>query len=265
MKQTRKGEYVNFKYAKGKTDIFGRIFHNHYEIYLLLGGEVEFTNNHTRQSISPYQVVIIPPGEYHQFMVGGNIDDYERCVIDIYPGFLPGDMLNDALCGKELLSLDECDRIIRHFIYLKECVSVVDEADFFHILSAVTTDIVFLIKNSSDAQKLYGEKLSRLSISLMNYLDTHFAEDIDLDKLSRRFFCSVSSICHVFKRDFGISIKKYVIKKRINSACMAIQNGEKPEQACVKYGFGNYSSFYRDYKKYMGISPAETRGKKRGL
>lgn len=258
MKECRSDKFVRFKYAKGKTDIFGKMFHDYYEIYLLLGGEVEFTNNHTKQLLKPFQLVIIPPGEYHQFEVGGNIEDYERCVIDIYPGFLKENILCSALAGKELLSLKETDRIASHFIYLTECLADVDKSDFAHILSAVSTDIIFLIKNYYDVQGVLHGDLSELSLNLMSYIDEHFAERLDLDMLSKRFFCSTSSLCHIFKRDFGVSIKKYIISKRISAANMAIQKGEKAEVACVKYGFLNYSTFYRDYKKYMGISPSET-------
>lgn len=262
MKEVRNSDYVTFKYAKGKTDIYGKMFHDYYELYMLLDGKVEFINNHIRQTIKPFQLVIIPPGEYHQFIVGGNMEDYERCVINIHQELLDPDILGTALAGKELLSLTESDRITKHFLYLIRCLSDIDDLDYSHILSAVTTDIVFLIKNNTDAQKLFDGNLCPLSLKLMSFLNEHFAEQLDLDLLSRRFYCSVSLLCHVFKKDFGISIKKYVIQKRMNASSMALQRGEKPEEVSIKYGFPNYSTFYRDYKKYFGISPSDTTPRK---
>jgi len=157
-----------------------------------------------------------------------------------------------------LLSLTESDRIIKHFLYLNECLFSVSECDFSHILSAVATDIVFLIKNNQNAQELFHGNLCHLSLNLMNYLNEHFAEQLDLEMLSRTFYCSVSSLCHIFKRDFGISIRKYIIQKRMNASNIALQRGEKPEEVSIKYGFSNYSTFYRDYKKYFGIAPKDT-------
>ena len=258
MKEYRSSQYINFKYAKGKTDIYGRMFHDYYEIYLLLRGNAEFTNTHMKQTIVPFQMVLIPPGEYHQFVVNENIDNYERCVINIYPEFLPLDILKTAFCRKELLTLSESDRITKHFAYLMNCLSSVDESDFSHILSAVATDIIFLIKNSFEAQEVFNESFNHLSFNLISYIDEHFTEQIDLNMLSNRFFCSVSSLCHIFKSNFGISIKKYIIQKRINVAKIALQRGEKPEEISVKCGFSNYSTFYRDYKKYFGVTPSET-------
>ena len=258
MKQWRGGKNVSFKYAKGRTDIFGRMFHDHYEDFLLLRGNVEFTNTHTKQGLKPLQVVIIPPGEYHQFSVSENAEDYERCVIEIDPAFLPGEILQTSLAGKELLTLTESDRIIRHFFYLMNCLSQRDEWEFSHILPAVTTDLVFLIRHSTEAQQPYCGNLSPLSASLMDYINAHFTEPIDLAGLADLFFCSVSSLCHSFKKDFGISIKKYILQKRIHGAKAAIRQGEKPEEVAGKFGFTSYSTFYREYKKYLGISPSET-------
>ena len=258
MKQYRTNKFINFKYTKGKTDIYSKMFHDYYEIYLLLGGDVEFINNHIKQTLSPFQLVLIPPGEYHQFVVKGNFDNYERCVIDIYPGFIEPEILENSFFGKELISLSGSDRIVEHFIYLINCLSNTDESDFSHILPAVVTDMLFLLKNGTVGQKIFHGNFNRLSVDVINYIDAHFTEQIDLNMLSHRYFCSVSSLCHIFKKDFGISIKKYILQKRINAAKIAIQQGEKPKVVSTRYGFLDYSTFYRDYKKYLGISPSKT-------
>ncbi|MBR2067094.1 MAG: AraC family transcriptional regulator [Solobacterium sp.] len=37
----------------------------------------------------------------------------------------------------------------------------------------------------------------------------------------------------------------------------SIAQGNSPTKACVKYGFKDYSSFYRAFKKEYGYSPPE--------
>ena len=258
----RNHKFVNYKYAKGETDIYGRMFHECYEIYLLLGGEVEFVNNHTRQTIKPFQVIIIPPGEYHQFIVTDDIDNYERCVLNIYPDFFQGDILKEALAEKELLLLDPSHRIVKSFIYLNECAVNISENDFPYILSAVATDVVFCIKNNRDARKLSEGGLRPLSLRVMHYIDAHYDKPLDLKLLSREFNFSVSSLCHIFKKDFGVSIKKYVTQKRLNASNLSLRNGENAEEVCAKYGFAGYSVFYRAYKKHFGMAPSKTAKRK---
>ncbi len=255
-------KFVNYKYAKGKTDIYGKMFHEYYEIYLLLQGEVELVNNHTRQTIKPQQLVIIPPGEYHQFIITGDIDNYERCVINIYPEFFDKDILKDAFDGKSLISLSHSNRIIENFMYLNEARLNVNDDDFSYILSAVVTDIIFMIKYNTHKSELSTGKLRPVSVALMNYIDIHYTEALNLESLSKKFNFSVSSLCHVFKEDFGISIKKYIIQKRMNASNFDLQNGISSEEVCAKYGFQNYSTFYRAYKTYFGTAPSKTATKK---
>ena len=254
----RKNKNVNFKHARGKNGVLGRMFHDYYEIFLLLNGDVEFISDRIRQKITPLQLVVIPAGEYHQFVIEEAINSYERCVLEIYPDFLPHNILENAFSGKHIITLRENDRITEHFLYLMRCLTSVDEYDFSHILDAVTADIIFLIKNNLNTAEPSNANISTLSLNVMDYINRHFEQNPELDILSQKFYCSVSTICHVFKKDFGISIKKYILSKRINAAKMAIQQGGKPEEVSIKYGFSNYSTFYRDYKKYLGISPSET-------
>ena len=258
MKNYYTSKVINFKHTTGKTDIYPRMFHNWYEIYLLLNGEVEYINNQTRQTLQPLQLVIIPPGVYHQFNVTGNIDAYERCVIDISPDIFDTGVLDTALSHKELLTLTKNDRIILNFLYLSEAITETDKSDFAYILSAVAIDIIFLIKRSSKVNELNGNSISPLSVNLMRYIDAHYMEVLNLDKLSNEFHFSKSSLCHIFKKDFGISIKQYILTKRINAANLALQKGNAPEKVSMMTGFSNYSSFYRAYRKHYGFAPSDT-------
>lgn len=249
-------KHIDFKYTKGKVDIYKNMFHDYYEIYLLINGDVEMINTKSKRTVAPYQLFIIPPGEYHQFTVSGNIENYERYVLNIHGGFLEESVLNHAFYKKELLTLSASHRIVKNFLYLRDCLTILNKPDFSHILSAVATDIIFLIKYNTDNSAI--ENTQQFSFELIQFLDEHYAKPLDLIQLSHEFHCSVSSLCHIFKKSFGISIKKYITQKRMNASKLDIQNGGKPEEVCFKYGFSDYSTFYRAYKNQFGISPSQT-------
>ena len=259
MKLFQGNEHINFKYAKGNTDIYGKTFHTCYEIYILLNGKVEFINNHTRQIITPYQLIIVPPGEYHQIIPLDDIDSYERCVINMDSQFLSYDILKKAFADKRILTLTEEHRITQDFHYLIECFSTFSEDDFSHVMQAISTDIVFLIKNISTTDKLQSGSLRPIALELINYIDEHYTQPLDLKILSEKMHISVSSICHIFKESFGISIKKYILQKRMTASKIALQQGQRPEDVCYTYGFSNYCTFYRAYKNHFGISPSRTK------
>ncbi len=253
----RDSEGINFKYAVGKVDIYGRVFHDFYEIYLFLGGRCEFINDDTRLELKENMLVIIPPGEYHQYITLGDMSLYERCVICVYPEFLGESVLEAALSGKSILTLPADHRIVTNFKYLAQCAHTLDEGDFAHILKGVGTDVIFLIKNHEISEVQPGA-LRPTSLSLMSLINERYKEDIDLNMLSEQLHFSVSQLSHVFREDYGISIKKYILQKRMNGAHLALQSGKGAEEVCSEYGFSNYSTFYRAYVKYFGVSPSKT-------
>lgn len=249
---------VDFKYAKGSTDIFGNTFHHRFELYLFLDGNVDLITDRAHVRLHPYQLVIIPPERYHQLSTNDTVENYERCVLNFDADFLGTDVLQNALSGKEILSLSADDRIVTNFLYLKEQTDTASDADMEYLLPAIACDTVFCIKRavSSIAEAQGG--IGRLSQDIINYLNSHYTEDIDLDMLSKRFHVSVSSLCHIFKKDFGITVKQYLMQKRLNAAKLYLSLGEKAETVCEKVGFANYSAFFRAYKKQFSASPSHS-------
>lgn len=252
---------ASFRFTKGKIDIFlSKQFHNHYEIYLLLDGKVEFINDHIRKKIVPNSLVIIPPGEYHRFIVSEDSTDiYERCVLNINSGFLDNTILEDALKGKELLILSPNNRIVENFLYLKDAMLQNCEKDFEYILSGIATDIIFLIKQTPDSllTQTHGF-LHPASFQIMNYINQNYKSKITLQDIANHVYLSVSSVSHIFKEDFEVSIKQYITEKRMNEIHLCLQKGEKPQYISNEFGFSNYSTFYRSYCKYFGIPPSKT-------
>ena len=62
-------------------------------------------------------------------------------------------------------------------------------------------------------------------------------------------------IVHVFKDNIGISIHQYILKKRLE-ACKAAMAGEAGiTEIGLRYGFSDYSCFYRAFVKEYGIAP----------
>lgn len=251
-------KFISYKYAKGEVDIYGTTVHPHYELYLFVNGTVDFVTQKNRVRLNPFTLVIIPPGEYHRFTVIEDIDNYERCVLNIYPEFFEKDFLENALFEKNIIFLSPQNRIVENFMYLKESLLNLVEEDYAHVLPAIATDLVILVKNSTIEQYIPFKTLSPLSSELIQYIDQNIDKPLSLEMLSQRFNFSVSSICHVFKEVFGVSIKKYIMQKKMNLAFSYLHNGEKIEDVCFKIGYSNYSTFFRSYKKHFGIAPSET-------
>ena len=100
------------------------------------------------------------------------------------------------------------------------------------------------------------EKLSSYQ-TITDYITNHLEEDLSLDALSRELYLNKYYIGHLIQENTGVSLHQYITKKRLAACCDAMQGGQNIGACCAKYGFLNYSSFYRAFRKEYAMSPSE--------
>ncbi|CAN5540579.1 hypothetical protein BH10BAC4_BH10BAC4_13890 [soil metagenome] len=88
------------------------------------------------------------------------------------------------------------------------------------------------------------------------YMDSHYAENIDLDNIADEAFFSKFHFIRLFKKSYGKTPHHYLTSVRINHAALILRAGETVAQACVAVGFESVSSFTGLFKKTMGVTPA---------
>ena len=96
-----------------------------------------------------------------------------------------------------------------------------------------------------------------LYLNLCDYINNHLDEDLSLEQLASFFYVSKYHISHIFKDNMGISLHQYITKKRLQASKNGILSGIPFGQVYQQYGFNDYTSFYRAFKKEFGSSPKE--------
>lgn len=100
-------------------------------------------------------------------------------------------------------------------------------------------------------------KKNPLVDEIIKYLNENYYKKICISEIARKFYKSESYISHVFKDYTGLSIKKYLIQKRILEAKKIIENQSdlKVTKAGEKVGFTSFALFNRSFKKITGMTP----------
>jgi AraC-like DNA-binding protein len=117
------------------------------------------------------------------------------------------------------------------------------------------------IKRATDARstgRLRAESPELLD-RICAFVEKEYAQPFTIGDLSRRFYVSESTISHLFRQELGVSLHRYVTQRRLIAAKAMICQGRDLRSVAEATGFGDYSSFYRAFRREFGIGPRRFR------
>ena len=239
----------NFKYAKGAPTLRGREFHDNDEFLYFMGGNASFVSKNIQQKLTAPSVVLIPRGHFHQFCVSDEAS-YKRCVF----GFAEDEKNSALIAGvmdtvKIITSPDE--RVCRLFDELCRIAKseLTEQEKTLFVKAALPQLLIYFKENSSKiVNKNYN--ISQIVSRALAIMDERFVENLTVEKIALQLSVSPSTLSHKFKGELGISVYRYLTKKRLSEAYRLVRSGESLSSAAAKCGFSDYSCFYRLYKKY---------------
>ena len=130
--------------------------------------------------------------------------------------------------------------------YYKDCIS--------GLLRACLAEFLRL---SDDEERIMRNKTHRAVISgALDYVADHYAHEIKICQLAEASSMSESHFRRVFEESMDMKPVDYINLIRIQCACELLKKTEKSmEEVAVASGFSSISSFNRNFKKILHISP----------
>ena len=132
----------------------------------------------------------------------------------------------------------------------------------------------FVIKNCLATilcvlSELHSERLSapelqdkRSVVYAIEYIKSNYEKPLTLDAVAQLTCMSRKEFCHRFRKFTGRSFHEFLTKVRIEAAMKIIkESGAEVSLTRLSSlcGYESYTSFYRNFMKHAGISPAEYR------
>lgn len=94
----------------------------------------------------------------------------------------------------------------------------------------------------------------------IKFIQRNFYNRISNEDIARVCSCSLSTVCHLFKKYKGISIHKFILNKRILYAKELLRTSNlSVSSVAAKSGFSDYNYFSSKFKGETGISPTDYR------
>ncbi len=107
----------------------------------------------------------------------------------------------------------------------------------------------------------HGEyRSSNYTEKIMQWIEEHYMEPFDLERLSSELHLSKSYVSRIFKRETGSSLAEYLTILRMKHACQLLQMSDDPiEMISESVGLGSVSYFIQLFKKMIGTTPHQFR------
>ena len=99
------------------------------------------------------------------------------------------------------------------------------------------------------------DDLTKQIIDSKVYIDKHFSEDINLDKIANKALVSKFHFIRVFKKYYGRTPNQYLQEVRIEKAKKLLEKGNSMDKVCNAIGFASKTSFIALFKKTTGKTP----------
>ena len=163
----------------------------------------------------------------------------------------------NRLCEKYDFSREELIKIYNN--ELKE------EIPSASVLDKLIHPLCHMLELMYEKNPSRGDSGNNLYNKIINYLHLHHTEKISIDDLCRQFYCSRSSVSHLFKSINGMSVTEYVTMLRMEDSKRLLKNTDLSIAAISSnLGFSDSNYFSNVFKKHFGISPLRFRKKERG-
>ena len=106
-------------------------------------------------------------------------------------------------------------------------------------------------------QKDRLDKHARLFVTMGDYVEDHYAQQLTLDHMAKLAGISPSYFSRLFREYHGVSFVEHLNAVRIRVARQLIGSGTKIQETATMVGFTDYSYFSKVFRQIEGVSPRE--------
>lgn len=242
--------------------------HDCYELFYFISGDLTYYIEGQAYKLNPHDMIITNSKELHRIVFNSKAA-YERKFIHFKQEYVSSfqsdeyNMLNyiekrklgyfNKIEAKDVFDSgidSQWNSIQKAALENSPESHIIIKTFFVQMLVAINK--VFS-KNNSPIMDTYD--YDKKIVSILEYINKNLDERITLDLLQQNFYVNKYYLCHIFKLNTGFTVLEYITYKRIMKAKELLRDGVSVLDVSQTVGFGDYSNFYKAFKKITGFSP----------
>ncbi|WP_120461685.1 response regulator transcription factor [Paenibacillus aceti] len=195
--------------------------------------------------------------EYIKLLIEGKPEP----VVEFIESVLPGAFQSSVIQRSDCLNM-----AIQLMLSAKDMEDRPDYSEVFAALARINTlhgliqHVISVVQRSLANRENVQQEYSGHVAILIDQVKEHYAEELSLKTLSQKLDMHPNYLGQLFQQEVGLSFSDYVNQYRIEKATqLLIHTDQKTAEIAASVGYIDTSYFYRQFKKYAGVSPTELR------
>lgn len=220
--------------------IFDTVFHKHHAIQITFGIDEKF-DLQSEDELIQSRAIIIDSDTSHRLMGKGGT----QALLLIEPESLYGAVIRNTFGNEN--NIFNTEHIFKPIFY-RELSDYILSEDFpiKEILNLIFAYLDISIPDTSIIDRRLG--------TIVELIEKNNEKKIAIEALASHVSLSESRLQHLFKAQMGISIKRYLLWKRMMDGIKIIANGNNFTFSAHESGFSDSSHMSRTCKEMFGIT-----------
>jgi AraC-like DNA-binding protein len=258
-----KSEYPIYEISHKRVEVpnaadYAQHTHGCCEILLFVEGNANYNVDGILHSPRPFDLLLIPKATYH-YCIPRETAPYENYVLDFHPSIVPPHHYKKLFSHPMIINIREDMEFRRFFERLDFYYETYSIEDFAASANSLLRELlVFCSYRLKNAVRVEPGR-TPLVETMLRVINENLEKPLDAEFLARELMLSKSYVQNVFSQSMHIGLKQYITQKKIFAAQADLLSGASSADVCAKYGFSDYSVFFRLYKKILGYSPRQTK------
>ncbi|HXL04135.1 MAG: AraC family transcriptional regulator [Firmicutes bacterium] len=249
--------------------VIGNHAHDYWQVFYVISGATELLfDMDKRFFLKGHDLVLVEPGVFHEFRQSQGL----TCrLFDV--------KFNFSAPPEVLPVFKESSGVIRDRYGLSNAISrILEEVAAersgweAEVMLSFMSFVIKVFRISAERQpesmndrsdemlKFFDPELQEIAQKTKRYIDTHYAEDLNREKIAGHVFVSPSYLSRIFQVCTGYSLIDYLTKVRIDQAKKLLHETQiSVTEVSRQVGYKSPQYFSRVFKKREGIPPIEYR------
>lgn len=228
-------------------------------LHTIAGGGLVLTANATRLATAPGDAVLLRPGTTHDYGTDPAAGHWHLLFCHVHPPATWLALLDwpEAAPGIGRIRLGaEVDHRVRQQLRgaARSARLAVGRPELF-ALNGIEAALLWY-----DTQNPRRSQLDERVLRVLEHIDAHLAEQLDVARLAQVAHLSPSRLAHLFSAQVGTPIARYVESQRMELAARLLELTDDPVAAVARQvGFHDALYFSRRFRAGHGVSPSAHR------